>query len=458
VLKKLSQLITVIFLLSSSLLFGLGCKNSGINQAAIAPTTLEMWTVYDDVDELQALINKYTANRPYLSVKIRQLRPDELYPNLVEALADDKGPDIVSISNRAMTAMKNRLAPMPPIIKDATVEVVKGMINSETVVTPITKKGLSVNDLTSEYIRTVKNDVVMDNKVYGLPLSVDTMAIYYNKDLLDRAQIAEPAKSWEELQKTMEKLTKYDKDGKIVQSGAALGTGNNIPGFDDLLVVLFKQSGLNFVNSEGRPVFQQNSDASSPSMQVLNFYTDFANPNRKTYSWNENMPDALERFTNGSVAYFFGYSFHGPIIKARAPALNVGITPLLQLNPENPVNAANYWVQAVTLKSRHQDAAWGLIDYLAHSPATKEYIEKTGRPTALRIYASDQLTKPELYPFVSQLLVADNWYHGSDYSSASKAVADMLHEWIQPIPDDADPVNWRQKILNRAASRIDQTL
>jgi multiple sugar transport system substrate-binding protein len=326
------------------------------------------------------------------------------------------------------------------------------------VVTPLSKKGLTANDLTSEYIRTVKNDVLMDNKVYGLPLSVDTMAIYYNKDLLDRAQIAEPAKSWEELQKTMEKLTKYDKDGKIVQSGTALGTGNNIPGFDDLLVALFKQSGLNFVNTDGRPVFQQNSDESTPAMQVLNFYTDFANPNRKTYSWNESMPDALERFTNGSIAYFFGYSYHGPIIKARSPALNVGITPLLQLNPENPVNAANYWVQTVTLKSKHQDAAWSLIDYLAHSPATKEYVEKTGRPTALRIYASDQLSKPELYPFVSQLLVADNWYHGSDYASASRAISDMLHEWIQPIPDDIDPGNWRQKILNRAAARIDQTL
>jgi multiple sugar transport system substrate-binding protein len=342
-------------------------------------------------------------------------------------------------------------------------QVVRGTINTETIVNRTNQKALDVSRLETEYVRAVKNDVVIDGKIYGLPLSVDTLAVFYNKDLLDCAQIAEPPKTWEEFQKLMEKLTKYDKDGKIIQSGTALGTGNNVSGFDDLLFTLFKQSGLDFVDRTGRPTFQQITDngvgeSSNPAMQVINFYTDFANPNRKTYSWNENMGDSLEKFVNGSVGFFFGYSYHYPVIKARAPQLNFGVLPLFQLNPDNPANAANYWVQTVTAKSPHQDAAWALVDYLGHSEATKEYLDKTGRPSSMRMYLSEQLQKPELAPFVSQVLVADSWYRGVSYDAANKALSDMVHEWLQPNPETEDPLGWRQKILNRAASKIEQTL
>ena len=62
-----------------------------------------------------------------------------------------------------------------------------------------------------------------------------------------------------------------------------------------------------------------------------------------------------------------------------APQLNFGLLPMLQLNAERPVNAANYWVQAVVGKSPRQNEAWGLIDYLAHSPANKIYLDATNR-------------------------------------------------------------------------------
>lgn len=441
---------------------GIGCKGLTTTEQTITKTrSLEWWIVYDDYDALQSIVAPYLAERPYLTVDIKQIRPDELYTRLVEALAEDKGPDIVSIRNHDIVALKTKLDPMPVNFRDATVRVVRGTINTETVVTPLEKRGLTSNQVTQEYVRAVKNDVVVDGKVYGLPISMDTMGIFYNKDLLDRAQIAEPPRSWEELQKMMEKLTKFNKDGGIVQSGASLGTGNNIPSFDDILFILFKQSGLNLIGSDGRPVFHlfSNSDrGGSASMQVINYYTDFANKDSKTYAWNEDMGNALDRFTNGSLAFYFGYSYDIPTIRARSPQLNFGAIPMLQLNAGNPVNAANYWVQTVTAKSKNKEAAWSLIDYVAHSAANKDYLDKSNRPAALRTYVSPQLENVDLAPFASQVLVADSWYRGNGYESARRALADMVHEWLQPIPEDQDINDWRQKILNRAASKVDQSL
>ena len=383
-----------------------------------------------------------------------------MYPRLLEALAEDRGPDIISVRNRWMSFYKPKLDPMPASVPDTTKRVVKSTLGTETIVNTVTQNMPNLVQLDREYVQAVKNDVVMDEKIYGLPLSLENMAIYYNKDLLDRAGIAEPPKTWDDFQIAVKKITKFDKtSGKILQSGTALGTGSNISGFEDIIYILFKQSGINFVNKNGQATFAtvaQNQE--NPAMSVMDFYTDFANPSRDTYSWNDAMDPSLEKFVNGSLAFFFGYSYHLPAIKARAPQLNVVVLPMLQLNPEQPVNVANYWVQSVTDKSKHKNEAWALVNFLAHSKATKEYLDQSGRPSALRAYIAGQLDNNDLYPFASQILISDSWYKGKDYDAAVRALGDMSREWLLPASQPGREMQWRQDILNRAAAKINQTL
>jgi ABC-type glycerol-3-phosphate transport system substrate-binding protein len=194
----------------------------------------------------------------------------------------------------------------------------------------------------------------------------------------------------------------------------------------------------------------------------MNFFTDFANSQRDTYTWNEKMGSSLDQFVNGSLAFFFGYSYHLPIIRGRAPQLNFSVMPMIQLSSDEAdfKNVANYSLQTVTAKSRHPGEAWALINYMTHSSANGDYLSATKRPTALRSYISQQKDDNDLKPFVGQLLVAKNWYHGRNYSAAVKALADLFHEWLNPPAnlnqDRAD--KWRSDLLNRTGSRINQTL
>lgn len=458
-IKKILPFLVIIPVL---LLGGFGCKGlSATQQQATQPVTLEYWTVYDDVDALQTSIDKFKAERPYLTINLRQLRPDEIYQRLVETLAEDKGPDIISVQNKYMHAYQTKLAVMPASIQDTTVTVTKNAIggtdttiNTSNVVLP------TITQIDREYVQAVKGDAVIGGKIYGLPLSFDTMALYYNKDLLDKAGVAEPPKTWDDFRKAVLKMTKIDKKtDTVLQSGAALGTATNIPGFDDLLYILFKQSNVGFVDQNGYAVFNVSSvnEGSSLAMSVMNFYTDFANPTRDVYSWNEDKGNALDSFINGSLAFYFGYNFNYATIKARAPQLNFDVLPMLQLNPDQPVNAANYWLQTVTEKSKHQNEAWDLVNYLTHSKAVKDYLDTTARPSALRTYISGQLDNPVLFPFVSQALVANSWYKGRNYDGAVKSLGDMTHQWLAPIPGNKDPLGWQQEILNRAASQMNQT-
>jgi ABC-type glycerol-3-phosphate transport system substrate-binding protein len=457
----MNKRIAILFSLVAVLpLVGLGCKGPSKQEvAATRPVTLEYWTVFDDVDALQAQIDKYKADRPYLTINLKQLTAAELYPRLLEALASDHGPDIISIRNRWMHFYQPKLSAMPPSVNDAIVRTEKTALGTNTTINTAVLNLPSVNQLDKEYVQAVKNDVVIGDKIYGLPLSLENMALFYNKDLLDKAGVAEAPKNWEDFQVAVKKLTKFDKkSGRILQSGAALGTGNNIPGFEDIIYTLFTQSNINFVNKTGFATFQNGAGNDiTPAVSVMNFYTDFANSTRDTYTWNEDMENALDKFVNGSLAFFFGYSYHYPVIKARAPQLNVAILPMLQLNPEQPVNVANYWVQTVLDKSKNKNEAWALLNFLAHSKATKDYLDQSGRPSALRTYISSQLDNNELFPFVSQVLISDTWYKGKDYDTTVKALGDMAHEWLLPPPKEGQDLEWHQEVLNRAAAKFNQT-
>jgi multiple sugar transport system substrate-binding protein len=465
IIKKITRWSGILVMTGFLVLSGFGCKGmSAAEKAAARPIVIEYWTMYEDTGALNAILNKYRKARPYLSIYVRQLRPDEFYNRFVEALADDKSPDILSINSRMLGKYVNRLQPILSSVKDTTVLVETNSFNNEKItINTIPRTLIDLNKLKTEYVQTVAEDVVRNGKIYGLPISLDVMALYYNKDLLDRAGIAEPPKTWEEFLADVKLLTKFDKTtGKIIQAGAALGTGANIPNSSDILYILFTQSNIPFVSKDGLAVFQRppsnlQQGQQSPNSRIVDFYTDFANPNRDTYTWNDSMPNAVESFVNGQLAFFFGYNYQYAIIKSRAPQLNFEVVPMLQLSEEKKVNTVNYSVLTVPAKSKHANEAWALIDYLTRSSATKQYLDTTGRPTAIRSYVAEQAKKPELASFASQILIAESWYRGKDYEAADKAIQAIFAEWLIPKKEE-ELLGKQQNILNNAAAIVNQTL
>jgi ABC-type glycerol-3-phosphate transport system substrate-binding protein len=131
---------------------------------------------------------------------------------------------------------------------------------------------------------------------------------------------------------------------------------------------------------------------------------------------------------------------------------------MLQLNSEKPVNVANYWLQTVLKKSKHKEEAWGVINYLANTEANNKYLQATKRPTARRANIVNQKDDPELGPFVSQVLIAKNWYHGENYDVAKGAIADLFTEWIKISPDEEKPLEKKKSLMDRSASIFNQTL
>ncbi len=58
----------------------------------------------------------------------------------------------------------------------------------------------------ARFIDTFLSPSVMDGKTYGLPIAASARAMYYNKDLFEKAGITEPPANWDELKAAAEKI------------------------------------------------------------------------------------------------------------------------------------------------------------------------------------------------------------------------------------------------------------
>jgi len=460
---KLIFLILLIIILPG---FGFKCTPKEV-QEYIKPIELNYWRVWDGPDDFTEIIDAYNQLHPFITINYKKLRYSEYEQELLEAWAEDRGPDIFSIHNTWIKKYQSKIAPMPAQITMAY-PVVKGKMKKEIIPQIRTTKSIGLKDIKDKFVDVVYDDVVIKAKdettgdikeqIFGLPLFMDTLAMYYNKDLLNNANITIPPDYWNrEFQQNVKKLTRQNTKGEIIQSGVALGGSNNIERYSDILSVLMMQNGAVMMNQEGTVMFSQVPPAFSgqkynPGMEALRFYTDFANPAKEVYCWNNDLDNSLDMFTQGKLALMFGYSYHLPQIRAQAAKLNFSVAKLPQIEDNQQIiNFANYWVETVSKKSKHVDEAWDFIQFAARAENVKSYLEKTKKPTALRSLVEEQLDDMDVGVFADQILTAKSWYKGADAIAAEKIIGDMIN----------DVVAGKEVIentINIGASRVQQTV
>ncbi len=456
--KLLSLFLLLVFVVT----MGAGCSSKKATQKNLERVTLNYWRVWDGEDNFKPLIEAYNKSQPNVLINYRKLSYEEYEAALLDAWAEDRGPDIFSIQNTWVRKYETKIAPMPESITMVR-PALKGTFKKEVVGEVQTKKSISISEIKQNFVDTVAPDVIISiggkEKVYGLPLFIDTLAMYYNKDLLNNAGIPELSVYWnQDFQQQVKKLTKQDVRGELIQSGVALGGSKNIERSSDILSALMMQNGAvmmegNSVTFNRIPNAFRGREGYNPGIDAIRFYSDFANPAKEVYSWNSTLDNSLQHFINGKLAIFFGYAYHLPMIQSQAPKLNFGISkfPQIEGNPTE-ANTANYWVETVSAKTKHPNEAWDFVQFMTTKPEqAKKYLESVKKPAALRTLLKDQLADDTLKVFASQILTAKNWYRGKDVISAEGA----LNEMIDSVVANSEEI---EKIVTLAVSRVQQTI
>jgi len=196
---------------------GAGCTQ-GPDEATIAASKkadLKIWAVIDDADVYDKIIRDFHTLHPFTTIEYRRFRLEEYEDQLLNALAEDRGPDVFLIHNTWVGKYMPKIQPMPPTTKIA-VQVVVGTLKKEVQYQLETQQSVTLRDFKNDYpdvvakdfLRTINVSPTTDKRdfqqrVVGMPISVDTLGMYVNKDLLNAAGIATIPETWDAFQEAV---------------------------------------------------------------------------------------------------------------------------------------------------------------------------------------------------------------------------------------------------------------
>jgi len=403
-----------------------GLKNAS-NDPTKVKASISFWGIGDTADAYAGAFAAFKAIYPNVAINYRGFTDQNSYENsILNALASNQGPDIFMIPNTDLPKNLNKIVPAPSALAS-----------------PI--------QLGQLFPQVVSQDFVYQNEVFALPLSVDTLALIYNRSLFDQAAIPLPTnwQGWNDFLSAVPALVKKDSAGNIVQAGAAIGGGNdNIDNANDILYLLMLQSGAKMSDNKTGNV----SLNSSAGTQALNFYTQFSNPSSNAYTWNASMPDALDAFSQGKSAMTFDYASQLPQIKSRNGFLNFEIAPMPQPNnASTSIAYPSYYGYVVSRESKNQSLAWTLITLMTtNGTSAKSYLQATQKPPALDSLIYQYKDDPVLGAFARQALVAQSWYQFNS-NFIDQSVSAMINSVVSGKSRISDALNQTESAINQSS-------
>ncbi len=367
---------------------------------------LTVWRLFDDEDTFEPIIDEYEKKHSNVKINYKYFDYENYEQEITNALAEGSGPDIWMIKNDWLPFHYKKLAPLPESI-------------------------MSQQEYEDTFADIAQEELTYNGQIYGIPLSCDTLAVYFNKHLFQEGLTTEPRSdwTWDDFIQKAQKLTKRDGEN-IIQSGAAMGTANNTDYAFDILSLIMLQNDTPMVSDDRTTTYfnlieKQEGGNYYPGTTALDFYTAFAIPGKKVkltdgtetevYSWNNSMPSSFEAFINEQTAMMFGYAHQIDDIKNQSNK-PFGIVPVPQIKKGvNEITYPNFWAEVVSKDCQYQEEAWKFIEYCSTKQTLREYYKTKDNyvPSSRLDMIEYQKTTTFLGPFVQQIKKAKSWNKGN---------------------------------------------
>lgn len=330
------------------------------------------------------------SKNKYITVKYVQKSPADFDTDFVQALADGVGPDVVLLREDSLYKNRNRLFVIP---------------------------------YTNYSQRTFKDTFVQGTEIFltadgvvALPLFVDPLVLYWNRDIFSNALVATPPKYWDELYTLSSKMTVKDNSANVSQSTISFGEWDNVANAKEILSLLLLQAGTPIVKYDASQkkytsaLDSQLGYTVSPGNSTLNFFTQFSNPTSAYYSWNRPLPSSSNFFLSGQSALYIGKASELFSIQQKNPNLNFDVTYIPQIrataSTQNKLDFAHIYTAAIVRQSKSIPGDFTFITSLTEPSALSALEALTSLPSARRDMLSVAPSDPYRVVFYNSALIA----------------------------------------------------
>lgn len=257
----------------------------------------------DEINAVLTLAAKTDASLK--NVSYVQKDSTTLASDLAAAIATGSAPDLVLSSQENLHALGKFIMPIP----------------------------LAASTFTNTFIQGA-DIFAAPTGYYGMPFLVDPLVLFYNRSILSSSGVAKPPATWEALTGLVPQIATLTPTQQVTRGLIALGAYNNVHDARGILSSLFLQTGVPISSYSGGVLSADLGTAAQngvpPGQAVVGFYTQFADPSKVSYTWNESLPDSEQSFLAGNLALYIGYASEAQYLLSANPNLNFSVAPLPQ--------------------------------------------------------------------------------------------------------------------------------
>ncbi len=259
----------------------------------------------------------------------------------------------------------------------------------------------------SKIIKSLRDTFTYKGHLYVMPMFHDALFFYYNVDMLKKAGLSRPPKTWDEFVK----YSKIVQEKKVAPYGSIWGWSQN-EGLICYYGALLYGFGGKFFDKNGEPAFNKGGGLKALQWMVDSIYKwKVVDPNSITATDR----DILHSLASGRVPFGFEWSFAWGVFEDPKQSkvkgkIRVGLVPS-NVKGLPSATATGPMGLSITSGSKHKAAAWKFINFLASKKnQVKQSVEYGAMPIWKSLYKSPEVLKhhPEFGVMVEQLKYAFN--------------------------------------------------
>ncbi len=345
--------------------------------------TVSMWGSIPSAVFKAALQNEPALSNANITVTYTEIPASSFETTLIDALARSGGPDLI-------------IMPHTLIYRHAD----KVRLTSN--------ESLSARDYADSFIEEGKL-FQRANGAIAFPLYVDPLVMYVNRDIYSTAGYPRTPEFWDQFfsagsgRSVLSTLTAIDSRGMIEKSAIALGDFSNVNHAKDIISLFLLQAGSAIVAPNATAdagyvsdlTSNENEKTTLPAVLAVNFFTQFADRGRTTYTWSGSLQKSKDAFTSGMLASYIGLASELPELKAKNPHLNFDMTLIPQRTEGTALTFGNIYGVAVLARAQNPNVALraaGIITGKNFSGALAKTLSvASARRDALDTQSSDPL-------------------------------------------------------------------
>ncbi|MFM2424336.1 MAG: hypothetical protein RLZZ70_727 [Candidatus Parcubacteria bacterium] len=281
------------------------------DQAAVTlGSVVEIWGTADAGAFNQVLRPIVEEQDAYRAISYVQKSPDTFDADLLNALAEDRGPDMIFMTHEQLVQYRSKLQ-------------------------PVAYENFPLRDFRNLYIDGAEIFARTDG-LYAYPIAIDPIVMYWNRDILATKNLLNAPATWESVvNDIVPAFVERDFNRTITRSPVAFGEVRNVTNATEVLAMLTIQGGSSLVEegTDGRYRILLNQSAGinrGPLENALTFYTNFSSPSNPLYSWNRARPVDREAFLSEDLVLYFGKGSEARDLESQNPNLNFDIAEVPQ--------------------------------------------------------------------------------------------------------------------------------